>query len=196
MREYINYQHSEKYLSLEKKYQEVKTKQMKNYIRNKIESLRTSNPSKYFKEVKELGNTPGEKSKGHFSIASHIERNLSNLESAEVIARHFSEISQKFEPLDINSLPQRVKEKLASKDVPSGEDAPKKVYPHEVLEIMKKRKPKASKIPNNLPPKIKKEFAPELSIPLADIFNKITLTKEFCAQPLRLLQKKELEKDI
>ena len=29
-----------------------------------------------------------------------------------------------------------------------------------------------------------------------DYIKQITLTKEFCAQPLRLLQKKELEKDI
>ena len=36
----------------------------------------------------------------------------------------------------------------------------------------------------------------EASDRLRDKYRKITLTKEFCAQPLRLDQKTELEKDI
>ena len=179
MREYMKHQRSEKYLIMEEKYQNLKAKQMKNYIQKKIESLRTTNASQYFKEVKELGNTPGEKHDGYFTISSHIDRNLSSLESAEIIAKQFSEVSQKFEPLDINQLPDRVKDKLTSSNVESGNEAPKKVFPHEVLEVMKKRKPKSSKVPNNLPPKIKKEFSPELATPLADIFNNIFESGEY-----------------
>ena len=50
---------------------------------------------------------------GSFELQSHLQLNLTAQQSADRIADHFSSVSQEFSPLDIDSLPSRVKELLA-----------------------------------------------------------------------------------
>ena len=54
--------------------------------------------------------------------------------------------------------------------------------PEEVYEIFQKTKPKNSKVPDNIPPKIKREFYPKLSTPVADIFTEINKSGKYPRQ--------------
>ena len=49
-------------------------------------------------------------------LSSHQETNLSPIGSAERIVAHFAAISQKLEPLNVDSLPPNLKESLANTD--------------------------------------------------------------------------------
>ena len=59
-REYTRNQNSSKYRKLLKNYKELKKKATENFIRNKIENLRHTNPSKFFLEMKEVKARPSE----------------------------------------------------------------------------------------------------------------------------------------
>ena len=68
--------------------------------------------------------------------------------AAEDIAKHFSSISQEYPPIDAEALPVRVKEKIFAPNVM--EKAPF-LQEHEVYEKLRKRKPKNSSIPGDIP---------------------------------------------
>ena len=53
-----------------------------------------------------------------FTLPNHESESLSEKQSAERIAEHFSLISQEFPPLDISKLPARVQAKLVCQDSP------------------------------------------------------------------------------
>ena len=63
---------------------------------NKIESLKTSDPAKFFKKIKKLGAKPGETQDETFGIKEHIDDNLSPSESVERIAEKYSSINKKY----------------------------------------------------------------------------------------------------
>ena len=81
----------------------------KKYLDKNIASLSSSNPGQTFKILKRLGSN-SETHEESFMLPSH--ENLSGAESAEHIATHFSEISQSFPPLSVESSPLRVRRKL------------------------------------------------------------------------------------
>ena len=145
-------------------------KNSKKYMKDKVEMLRRSNPTTFFRRLKVLGARPGEDENKTFSLASHA--NLSAEESAELIAAKFSEVSQEISPLDLSSLPARVKNKLENIDT---QNIPN-VSPLEVFQKFQKRKLKNSTIPGDIPPRIKKEFGPWIAGPAAHVFNAITHT--------------------
>ena len=72
-------------------------------------------PGKAYSILKRLGAQPGDclDDSNTFTLTNHDDRNLTDEESAEVIASHFSSISQEFPELSIESLPDRVKNLLA-----------------------------------------------------------------------------------
>ena len=88
-----------------------------------MRSLREDNPGQAYKTLNKLGAQPGDCSdEGYFSLTSHLDENLSTEESTERIAQYFAKISQEFLPLNVDSLPDDVKNKLSSvreKDVPT-----------------------------------------------------------------------------
>ena len=100
-----------KYKELQRQYDELKKKNLEKYMSEKVESLKTTDPSRFFKKIKKLGETPGESSET-FRIAEHVEKDLSPTESAERIAEKFSDINKKLPPLDISTLPERVRERI------------------------------------------------------------------------------------
>ena len=51
-----------------------------------------------------------------FQLPSHSELNLISAQSAEIIAEHFSKISQEFSPLNVQDLPPNVQLFLANSD--------------------------------------------------------------------------------
>ena len=81
-------------------------------MKNKVESLKRSNPSEFFRRLKETRARPGEEKESSLKIQTHIEEDLSPEASANRIAKYFSDITKEIEPLDLSKLPRRVKEKL------------------------------------------------------------------------------------
>ena len=171
-REYRRRGKSEKFCSLQKTFLEMKKKNSTKYVKEKVEALRTSNPSKFFHSLKTLGARPGEETHGTFDIPAHVEKNLTAKEAAEEIACKFSEISNELEPLNLPSLPERVRSKLQSID----EENIPILEPETVYMKMRQRKMKKSTVPGDLPPRLKKEYGPWLAGPATDIFNCINIS--------------------
>ena len=124
-----------KYLSLKRKFDDLYKYEAKKYLTKTVNELKFSNPGKMYSILKRLGSKPSEsESNGSFSLPLHLEKNLSNNQSAEIIAEHFAAISQEFSPLIINDLPDQVKAKLQSRDQPP------KVTEHEAFQQIKAAK--------------------------------------------------------
>ena len=149
----------------------MKEANSKEYIRKKIEELKVLSLGKFYFKIKEAGSRLGECSKSTFSITSHVEQSLDPEAAAEKIAQHFSQISKEYPPIDINILPDRVKEMIFHTDVST--DAPV-IEEYEVYQKFRKRGFKSCSVPGDIPAKLKKEFAPEFAGPAATIFNSIT----------------------
>ena len=68
--------------------------------------------NKWIRQTAALLARPGDAPSKSFALPDHVERGLSELQSAEEIADFFSSISQEYDPLDVTSLPERVQMKL------------------------------------------------------------------------------------
>ena len=68
--------------------------------------------------IKRLGLKPGDQTQSQsvFQLPAHADLRLSSAESAELIAEHFSKISQEYSPLDVAKLPSNVQIYLKSND--------------------------------------------------------------------------------
>ena len=178
-REYVKNKKSKKFIELQKKFNEKKEENSKNFIETNIEALKSLSLSKFYSKIKEIGARLGECSKSSFSITSHIEQNLDDTAAAEKIAEHFSSISKEFPPLDVQTLPNRVKDKLSEADAalncPILED-------YQVYDQFRKRGFKSSSVPGDIPARLKKEFAPEIASTAASIFNEITRSGSYPRQ--------------
>ena len=114
-----------------------------------------------------------------FSLPSHVEDNLTPDQSAERLAEYFSKISQEFEPICVENFPPWIKQKLCNGKT----DLTKPVLEDwEVYEKLVRSKKPNSLIPGDLPVRLIKEFTPELSLPVAKIYNRITHTAEYPRQ--------------
>ena len=110
-----------------------------------------------------------------FQLPGHAELGLSSAQSAEVIAEHFSKISQEYAPLNVSKLPPNVQTYLQKND----SNLAPKLTTHEVqCRIMKAKKPNGL-VPGDLPKKIVQKCARTLAIPVAMIYNKITECAEY-----------------
>ena len=115
-----------------------------------------------------MGAQPGDCTDSHtFTLPNHQADNLSDQESAERIAQHFANISNEYKPLDLDSLPERVKVKLSSLSTPPV------ISEHECFEKIVKAKKPQSGVPGDLPAQIVKEFSVELAGPLYKLLNNI-----------------------
>ena len=96
--------------------------------------------------MKKLGLQPGHESQASFQLPAHLD--LSAAQSAELIAAHFSSISQEYEPVQTSSLSQNIQEYL------SRADAFTVLTFTEVFKRIKKTKKPNSQVPGDLPPKL------------------------------------------
>ena len=111
-REYLKKGKTAKYLNLKKQF-DVKYKiAAENYLEKNMEALREAKPGQAFSVLKRLGAQPGDCLDGSsFTLPDHESLCLTEQQSAERIADHFSSISKEFPPLTINNLPSRVQNK-------------------------------------------------------------------------------------
>ena len=121
-----------------------------------------------YKALRKLGSTTAE-AVSSFYLPSHMDMNLSAQQSANILADHFSKISQEFEPIDPNKFSAGLKAKLASCD----EEIPV-LEEHLLYQKINSAKKPNSCVPGDLPKQLVCNFAVELALPVTYIFNTIT----------------------
>ena len=125
------------------------------------------------KVLKRMGAQPGDNPEdGSFTLPEYVRLGLSAAESADRLAQKFADISQEFPPLVIANLPDRIQKIL--------KDGETQNIPYISRDMVKEKLSKADLqkggVQGDLPTKLIKEFAHELSAPVAQIFRKITIT--------------------
>ena len=164
---------SQKYLDFLEKYEAKYKKAAAEYLAKNVNDLKKSDPGKAYSILKRMGAQPGDElDDGSFSLTEHLEENLTSQESVNKISEHFSMISQQYPPLNVPSLPRRVRRKLESRlkgNLPY-------LSKFKVENMIMKAKKTKSGIPGELPKILYSEFAPELSAPLSQIYNTIIQT--------------------
>ena len=118
-----------------------------------------------------MGARPGDcEDSGTFTLTNHQDNNFTAKQSANKMVEYFSAISQEYEPIAIERLPEHVQIKLK-------EEVNRLEIPHieawQVWENMKRSKKTKSAVPGKLPARLQQEFGPELAGPAATIFNNI-----------------------
>ena len=153
----------------EDEFEEKFQKAAQSYLRKNIDSLKQTNPGQAYRILKKMGAQPGECGEsGTFTLPTH--EHLFLEDSAELIAEHFSKISQEFPLLNVQELPERVTLKLKN---PESESVIPEISEYSVYKnIMAANKPKSG-VPGDLPKKLVTEFGPELSTPVCKIFNNV-----------------------
>ena len=78
-----------------------------------VRELKEADPGKVYATLKRMGAQPGDElDDGTFSIQEHLEANLTDKESVEKIADHFSQISKEYPALNIQNHSETVQNKL------------------------------------------------------------------------------------
>ena len=168
-REYCKNGKSLKYQTLNRTFEENFKKASEKYLQKNVCDLMDSNPSKAYRVLKKLGARPGDctEESNTFTLPEHERMGLSPKESSELIANHFANISQMFPPLSIESLPERVQEKIQKACEPPN------INEYEVMRKIEAAKKPQSGVPGDLPRELVKEFSVELAVPVCKILKNI-----------------------
>ena len=100
----------EKKLKFNQSYKNAATK----YLEKNVEAAIKDDPGKASKALKQIGARPGDcQPGGTFQLASHLNQNLTTEESIERFVEYFAEVSQEYSPMDVDKLPDKVKQSLS-----------------------------------------------------------------------------------
>ena len=170
-KEYKQKGKSAKYKLLKSAYDEKYLKAAAAYLKSNVREMMEEAPGKAYRAMKKMGARPGDcDDDGSFTLSQHIDDNLTPCQSVERLADYFSAISQEYQPLDIQKLPERVRQKLLAEvntcDIPV-------IQEYQVWSKMKAGKKTKSTVPGELPAKLRHEFGPELAAPATILFNNI-----------------------
>ena len=165
-REFSKHRKSPKWKTLNKIFEEKCELARKSYYENIVGDLKTSNPGQWHSKLKRM--TSYDHMKANEVIVDSISH-LSDKEQVELIADNFMKVSNLYEPID----PEKIYLKAENeKPIPV-------IEAHEVYEYLKRIKTNTSTVKDDVPAKIIKEFAPELSTPMADIISCMVTRGEF-----------------
>ena len=172
-REFFKHRQSDKWRNLKRRFRRMKRKAIKSFHSNFVTELKQSNPSNWYKMAKKIG-AIDQMNCGDV----HVEQldGLNNKQAAQAVAEHFSAVSKEYSPIDLKKLPSYL---------PANK--PEKVTEYRVFEKLNKLKNTRSTLEIDLPNKLRKEFAVELTTPMANIIN--TCLEQQC---FPTLWKKEL----
>ena len=157
-REFFKNRKSKKWQFLRNKFKKKKRYIVKNFYQKFVNELKESDPSKWYSIAKRIGTDPNSKTDG--SLVVDCLKGLSDSDSAEKVAEHFSQISNEYQPLNTVQLPSYL---------PANEVLI--VDQKTVINSLLKLKLRKSTQPCDLPSRIRKQFAVQLSVPLTDIIN-------------------------
>ena len=135
--------------------QEIKRAKV-SYHANRIRNLQKTEPKKWHQQIKVVTNSS--KAKLSLDIPGIDDFDIKG--KANAINTKFAQVSEGLDPLDFSKLPAYL---------PAEE--PPQLYPWEVFAELGKLKAAKSAGPDQIPPRLLKEFAYELSVPLTDILN-------------------------
>ena len=157
-REYNKNRRSKKWHDLNKKYKKEVSLSKKQFYNNIIKDLKKSMPAQWYSKLKRLCSYDQQKSD---PIIVDSIKHLSDLEQAEIIADKFAKVSQEYDQLKTEDI----------KFPESNDSQIPKFLPQEVSMYLQKVKVNKSVPPGDIPPKLIKQFAVPLSVPLCDIIN-------------------------
>ena len=178
LREYEKRGKSEKYWKLKSTFKQNYENEVRKYKEKIIDDVRNGSRNCSYSALHKLGVRPGDSMSNTFHLPSHVENNLSPGQSVELIADHFSAISQDYDPINIDNFPAKMRYDLRHPDmsvVPRLEEY--QVY----KKICSAKKPNSC-IKGDLPKKIVQEFSVELSSPITVIYNSILSTLQYPRQ--------------
>ena len=156
-REYNKRRRSQKYIELESRYRDLLSKSMKRFYRKRIQSLKSTSPRQWYKNLKKLA---GYDTKEENPVVEDI-KHLSDNEQAEHIAESFSKISNDYAPLD--------RSKIRVEDVSKGGIF--KTNAKEVFETISSLNSNKAVPRNDIPTRILKRFSSLLCGPIAGLIN-------------------------
>ena len=165
LREYTKHGNSNLYKILKKQLKDKIKEEGAELVAKQI-TLAGEKGNKWVRQAASLFARPGDSPSKSFDLPDHVERGLSELESAEEIADFFSKISQEYDPLCFQTLPENVKLKLMTDpgDHPT-------FLEHEIYNELLGSK-KTCSVPGDIPVDILEEFLPEFCTPITSIVNK------------------------
>jgi len=132
-------------------------KAKKRHYVSRVKSLKKDNPAKWHQCLRKILNS----SRSPVSVCLPDNAHLHDKDIAELINDHFSSIVNELPRLDLDLLPTYL---------PSP-SRPPRIFPWEVYETLRRLNSNKSNGPDNVPPKIVKQYAVEFSEVLAHIFN-------------------------
>ena len=157
-REYFKNRKSPKWKTLDDLFNKKCKIAKQSYYENIVQDLKNSNPSQWYSKLKRMTSHDQLKSeKVNVEEICH----LSDKDQVEIIADSFSRVSNQYEPIDPETI-----------CINQENDKPTpKLEAYEVYEYLKRIKTNTSTVKGDLPAKMIKEFACELSEPLTNILN-------------------------
>ena len=156
-REFFKNRKSKKWKNLKSAFRRQKRKSIKMYFSNFVTELKETNPGKWYGMAKKIG-AVDQMSQGNIQVEALV--GLNNKESAQAIANHFASISNQYKPVDLTQLPSYL---------PA--PPPPQVDEYQVYLKLRRQKKTKTTLPIDIPENLKKEFSPELALPLANIIN-------------------------
>ena len=175
MREYSSNGKSKKYIELRDIFKVKAEEAMKKHTEKLKAQVVEGRMGSIYPPLKKLSARPGS-TDNTFHLPNHTLHRLTPQQSSEIIAEHFSKISQEFLPLDISLLPSRVRDFLSA---PSDQQLCPQLSVAEVKSrICKARKPKGI-VTSDLPKKIVQNCSDIIAVPAQLIFNNITRTSTY-----------------
>ena len=166
-REYNLRKKSKKWISLNEKFKKRAQELKKAYNENVVKDLKESNIWQWYSKLKRMSATENVKD-DHV----HVEE-LSGVhakDQVEIIANKFAEISAQYDPLN--------RENIVMPN-PDPSSPPPLFEPYHVYQKIKEMKKKSSTVHGDLPWRLIREFAVEMSEPLCHIYNSATLDGEW-----------------
>ena len=162
-REFDNHGKSIKWKNLKKKCRYLCNSAKKHFADTFIANMKDKDPRSWMANMKKLGQSNHEKENDSWHFLNEVK---SDQELTDEISDYFAEISGHFIPINRSLLPF-----IPLPHSPFVSEVPCFPEEHEVYQILKSSKKTAS-VPNDLPISFLKEFLPELSKPIHDIYCK------------------------
>ena len=100
------------YLKLKKEFKDKSQLEARKYVEKILKEVKEGKRGCGYKALRKLGSLAGDSITSLYSIPSHVENNLTPSQSAELLADHFSSISQEYDSIKIENFPPKIRDYL------------------------------------------------------------------------------------
>ena len=159
-REFSKHYKSEKWQQLNKEFQERCEHEKKSYYSRIVHDLKESNPSQWYSKVKRMS---GHEDRSYSSESIQELFGKTDSEQREIIADHYAQISNKFDPVENEQFHDFLSLHKAEK--------PPNISPFRIVKAIKKMNKNAATLTGDIPMKLIQKFADDLAFPLCHIVN-------------------------